>query len=202
MCDVMKRVRRFLTASTAVPSADDRLTAYLEYQAMLLDPVRHIPLDNVSVAQSKLAGFQRLALNDLILRVKPYEMFVFILYSKVIPGFDAVVELTDGDRMIVRYPPQSILPFSDSDSDSSSDESDQRPFEPQVGCPEYDNFEPPVPTPQPPTEAQPLKNPFSITLNSSGERYKQGNYCPSGTQSQAEPRQKSSSGHAPGFRCN
>lgn len=107
-------------------TSNHRFVAFLEYQAMLIDPERSLKLDSMTVHDSILGGQAKVALNDLMARVSPAEMFVFMLYSKVVPGFRVDVLLVEDPN----FSPTLFVAFYP-DEDSATPHGDT--LSPQMG---------------------------------------------------------------------
>lgn len=217
-----RTLRRFLQDGKSELSSY-RFAAFTEYQAMLIDPIRNLSLDTVTVHDTILGGSAKVALNDLMAKISPHDMFVFVLYSKVVPGFAVDILLVDDPN----FAPKTMIELDlneTEESDSSDDE-----FSAQMGevLINDDGTVERNPDAKPISEgATPKRSVMACTLNSTGEVKTQGtmtvgsgeskvNFGPSRPTStylmsgkHSAPDQasgytgRSKSGHAPGFVLN
>lgn len=170
MLSIIRRLHKFLKEGQ---TSHDRLDAFLEYQSMLIDPVRAIPLESMTVHDTVLKGQKKVALNSLMASVSPGEMFAFILYSKIVPGFNSDVLLVESSGI-------SLLSTVAEDDASTADsvetvaqDTDQSDPEDKFSCQTGELPPGAVPVkPSPPTmnaiSEEPDRSVFSLTSNSTG----------------------------------
>jgi len=187
---------------------------------MLIDPTRNLSLDTITVHDTMLGGSAKVALNDLMAKINPSDMFVFVLYSKVVPGFTVDVLLVDD----FNFAPKTMIELDSNETESFDSLDDE--FSAQMGevLVNDDGTVERTPDAKPMSEgATPKRSVMACTLNSTGEVKAQGtmsvssggskfNFGPnratnthvmSGKHSAPDQASgytgRSKSGHAPGF---
>jgi hypothetical protein len=218
---ISRTVRNFLAGGKSEWS-NYRFAAFMEYQAMVIDPIQCLEIDEITVHDSILQGSAKVALNDLMAKIKPTEMFVFVLYSKIVPGFSVDVMLVDD----LKFVPKTLLEL---DPCSCVSESSDSEFSEQMGeiLVNDDGTVEREPDAKPITEGGNSKRAvMGLTLNSTGECKSQGTMSvgAGGSRLYLNPNKptttsqhlgkhsapdqssgytgRSKSGHAPGFMLN
>jgi hypothetical protein len=202
----------------------ERFLAFLEYQSMVLDPIRNLEIDKMTINDTILTGKSKVAMNSLMAVVTPQEMLVFVLYSRIVPGIVCDVLLVDDPLFKPKTLIQLTLAEESTDSESSDEELCPQMGEILVnddGTVERSPDAPPVTACDKPKP----KSVMSCTLNGTGEVKSQGTMSLGNNQSKlslgqntpttigptgihSAPDQasgytgRSVSGHAPGFVFN
>lgn len=100
----------------------ERFFAFLEYQSMVIDPIRNLEIDKMTINDTILTGKSKVAMNSLMAVVTPQEMLVFVLYTKIVPGIVIDVLLVDDPLFKPKTLIQLTLLEGCTDSESSDEE--------------------------------------------------------------------------------